>query len=90
MAIYDSSIHHCWFQAKYLTKNTTASSVDAVKSLDDILVQLTVSTRYMYFKLLEFIRVHQLVFVGERPLMNWERAKQIMKKNLKAFLQEKN
>lgn len=32
-----------YFQAKYLTKNTAASSVESVKALDDFLVQLTVS-----------------------------------------------
>ena len=31
------------FQAKYLTRNTVAGSVDAVKSLDDYIMQLAVS-----------------------------------------------
>ena len=31
------------FQAKYLTKKTVAGSVDAIKSLDESLVQLAVS-----------------------------------------------
>ena len=30
-------------QAKYLTKNKEAGSVEAIKSLDDVLVQLVVS-----------------------------------------------
>lgn len=36
-----------WFcsQAKYLTKKTQAASVEAVKMLDEILLQLSVSTQ---------------------------------------------
>ena len=39
-----------YFQAKYLTKKTTAGSVEAVKSLDDILVQLAVSLFHSSWK----------------------------------------
>ena len=32
-----------FFQAKYLTKKSEAASVEAVKTLDDVFVQLSVS-----------------------------------------------
>ena len=39
-------------QAKYLTKKTAAGSIEAVKALDDKLIQLAVSMRYFMFFLL--------------------------------------